>query len=289
MNKNSILNWTLLLILSIIWGSSFILMKKGLIGFNYLEVSFFRLIIAFLILIPFVKNSLRNIKRKHIFPLLVVSILGTVFPAILFANAQVYIDSAVAGMLNALTPIFTVISGFYLFNQKINLKTKGIGTIIGFVGTYILLSPNGEDGFIKYKMMIILATICYAISINTIKNKLLSLKPLEITTISSLFAVLPAFFYFLQLGSENTIRKIQHNLDSFYYLIILGIVCTSIAIILFNFLIKRSSALFASSTTYLIPVFALIWGIFDQETIHKNEVLGIGIILMGVFIMNYEN
>ena len=98
MNKNSILNWTLLLILSIIWGSSFILIKKGLIGFNYLEVSFFRLIIAFLILIPFVKNSLRNIKRKHIFPLLIVSILGTVFPAILFANAQVYIDSAVAGL-----------------------------------------------------------------------------------------------------------------------------------------------------------------------------------------------
>ena len=138
MNKNSILNWTLLLILSIIWGSSFILMKKGLIGFNYLEVSFFRLIIAFLILIPFVKNSLRNIKRKHIFPLLIVSILGTVFPAILFANAQVYVDSAVAGMLNALTPIFTVISGFCLFNQKINLKTKGIGTIIGTILTTLI-------------------------------------------------------------------------------------------------------------------------------------------------------
>jgi len=143
MNKNTIINWIILLILSIIWGSSFILMKKGLEGFNYLEVSFFRLIIAFVILSPFLISSLKNIKYQYIFPILIVSIVGTVIPAILFAFGQTYLNSSTAGMLNSLTPIFTLIIGVSFFQKSWNKKSI-IGIFIGLTGSYILKGCHAQ-------------------------------------------------------------------------------------------------------------------------------------------------
>lgn len=289
MEKKTIINWFILFILSLMWGSSFILMKKSLLVFNYIEVGFLRLIIAFLILSPLLLTSLRRIKKKHIIPLLIVSLIGTVIPAILFAKSQVFLDSSVAGMLNALTPIFTLIIGILFFNITTWNTRSIIGIIIGLMGTYILLSPSTiENNNILYSLLIIFATICYALSINTIKDKLDTLNSLDIAVISSFFsAVIPVVY----LSSKNTnllITKIYLHFDYFIYLLILGIICTSLAIILFNFLIKRSSALFASSTTYLIPIFAIMWGTIDSEIIQSHELIGITVILTGVFIMNYK-
>jgi len=288
MNKNNIEKWVILLILSIIWGSSFILMKKSLIAFSYLEVAFLRLMIAFFVLSPFVISSMRNMKTTYIIPILIVSIIGTVIPAILFAFAQIYLDSANTGMLNALTPIFTFIIGLTFFKKKWNL-TSIIGIITGLFGSYILLLPSNENIInTKYSLIVIFATICYAISINTIKDKLVSLKSLDIAVISSLCSCIIPVIYFLNNGLTITIAKIYNNLFSFAYLIILGIVCTSFAIILFNYLIKKTSAIFGSSTTYLIPVFAIIWGIIDNEIIQNHEIIGVIIIIIGVFVMNYK-
>ena len=289
MNKQTIANWAILLILSIVWGSSFILMKKSLISFSYLEVGFFRLIIAFIILSPFVISTILRLKKKHIIPLLIVSLIGTVFPAILFAKSQMYLNSTTAGMLNSLTPIFTLIIGLVWFQHKTWSSKNIIGILLGLIGTYILLFPESENTInTKYSLMIILSTIFYAISINTIKEKLGSLNPLDIAVASSLFSVFIPCFYVYNMGVINTLEKIYINISTFYYLIILGTFCTSLAIILFNYLIKRSNALFASSTTYLIPVFALIWGVLDAEIIGKNEIIGIIIILVGTFIMNHK-
>ena len=289
MNKRTIVNWFILFILSLMWGSSFILMKKSLLVFNYIEVGFLRLLIAFVILSPLLLTSLRRVEKKHIIPLLIVSLIGTVIPAILFAKSQVFLDSSVAGMLNALTPIFTLIIGILFFNRTTWNTRSLIGIIIGLMGTYILLSPSTiENNNILYSLLIIFATICYALSINTIKDKLDTLNSLDIAVISSFFsAVIPVVY----LSSKNTnivITKIYLHFDYFIYLLILGIICTSLAIILFNFLIKRSSALFASSTTYLIPIFAIIWGTIDSEIIQSHELIGITVILTGVFIMNYK-
>lgn len=289
MDKKTIINWFILFILSLMWGSSFILMKKSLLVFNYIEVGFLRLLIAFVILSPLLLTSLRRVEKKHIIPLLIVSLIGTVIPAILFAKSQVFLDSSVAGMLNALTPIFTLIIGILFFNRTTWNTRSLIGIIIGLMGTYILLSPSTiENNNILYSLLIIFATICYALSINTIKDKLDTLNSLDIAVISSFFsAVIPVVY----LSSKNTnivITKIYLHFDYFIYLLILGIICTSLAIILFNFLIKRSSALFASSTTYLIPIFAIIWGTIDSEIIQSHELIGITVILTGVFIMNYK-
>ena len=163
-------------------------MKKSLLIFNYLEVGFLRLIIAFIILSPFLILSLKKIKTKHIFPLLIVSVIGTVIPAVLFAKSQMFLESSVAGMLNALTPIFTLIIGILFFHVNKWGKSNIIGIIIGLIGTYILLSPSQlNTANIQYSLLIILATICYALSINTIKYKLQELKPLHIAVVSSFF------------------------------------------------------------------------------------------------------
>jgi len=288
MNKNSIENWVILLILSIIWGSSFILMKKSLINFSYLEVAFFRLVIAFFVLSPFLISSLKNMKTIYIIPILIVSIIGTLIPAMLFAFAQIYLDSANTGMLNALTPIFTFIIGLSFFKKKWDYNAI-LGIIIGLIGSYILLMPSNQNIInTKYSLIVILATICYAISINTIRDKLKLLKPLDIAVISSFFSFLIPITFFLNQGITVTIEKIYANLFSFFYLIILGVICTSFAIVLFNYLIKKTSAVFGSSTTYLIPVFAIIWGVIDNEIIENHEIIGIIIILVGVLVMNYK-
>ena len=288
MDKNNIEKWGILLILSIIWGSSFILMKKGLLHFTYLEVSFWRLIVAFFVLSPFLLSSAKKIKTIHIVPLLIISIIGTLIPAVLFAFAQTHLNSANTGMLNALTPIFTFIIGITLFKSTWNTNSI-IGITIGLLGSYILLLPSSINTInTKYSLLVILATICYAISINTIKTKVKSLKPLDIAVISSFFAVIIPLFYVFNSGVSLTFLKINNHMVSFFCIIILGVICTSFAIILFNYLIQRTSALFGSSTTYLIPVFAIIWGVSDDETIKIHEIIGMIIILIGVFIMNYK-
>ena len=272
-----------------IWGSSFILMKKSLIKFNYMEVGFYRLMIAFIVLSPFLYSAIRKVKKHHIIPLLIVSLIGTVLPAIIFAKSQMHIQSSLACMLNSLTPFFTLIFGIIIFNKQLKFGNI-IGIIIGLIGTYILLSPIKENLInTKYNLLIIFATMCYAISINTIKDKLHSLKALDIAVISSMLSAIVPFIYLFNSGVLYNVEKIHLNLSHFYYLIVLGGICTSLAIILFNYLIKRSSALFGSSTTYLIPVFAIIWGIIDSEFISNQELISIGIILTGVFIMNKKN
>ena len=297
MNKNSIKNWIILLVLSLTWGSSFILMKKSLESFTSLEVAFLRLIIAFFVLCPLFIYSFRKLKTSHIIPLLIISIIGTVIPAIIFAySISKNLDSSTAGMLNSLTPIFTFIIGVIVFNQRAWQKENIIGILIGLMGTYILLYPFNSGLDIKLSVIIIIATLCYAISINTIKECLHTLNPIDIAVLSSFFSVIIPVIYltydysgiYHQIEEVNIIEKISTNTSSFYYLIILGSICTSAAILLFNYLIKRSNALFASSTTYLIPIFAIIWGLIDQEEIMKNEIIGIIVILIGVFIMNYK-
>ena len=272
MNKNNAENWGILLILSIIWGSSFILMKKSLLDFSYLEVAFFRLIIAFFFLSPFIVSSMKRMRRVYIAPILIVSMIGTVTPAVLFAFAQIHLNSANAGMLSALTPIFTFITGILLFQKKWN-NLSVLGITIGFLGSYVLLLPSNINIInTKYSLIVILATVCYAVSINTIKDKLHLMKPLDIAVISSFFSFIIPAIYVLNHGLSSAINKINSHPSSFLYIIILGGICTSLAILLFNYLIKKTSALFGSSTTYLIPVFAIIWGILDNEIIQKNEI-----------------
>ena len=286
MNKKIVIDWLLVVILSIIWGSSFILMKKSLIKFSYFEVGAYRLIISLIVLVPFLPSVVKNLKKKHLLPIFTVGIIGTLLPAIFFAKSQLYVKSALAGMLNSLTPIFTLTISVLIFKRSWN-NYNLIGVIISLLGTFILLNPtNIYYQNVEYTFLIILATLFYAVSINTIREKLKELRPIEIAAGSSFAASILPCIYIFKSDVGIKINNIIMNFTHFSYLIILGLVCTSVAIILFNKLIKRTNALFASSTTYLIPVFAIIWGLIDCEKIDINELIGISIILIGVYTMN---
>lgn len=288
MNNNSekLINYGLMVLLALIWGSSFILMKKGLIVFNDIEVAQLRMGIAWLSLLPFVWKKLFTIKKKFIIPILVVGLFGNGFPAFLFTKAQTELDSSLIGILNALVPLFTFVFAMLLFKTKVKVGQL-IGILLGLSGAIWLIAGGGlvlENA--NYSCYIIVATMCYAISLNTIKNYLKEMSAIDISGLA-FFVVGP--FCLLALGLSDFSFKMMNSEGAnlaLFYIVILSTVGTSIALILFNQLVKKTTAIFASSVTYLIPIVAIFWGFVDGEIITLNHFIGIAIILGGIHLVN---
>ena len=275
-----------MVLLALIWGSSFILMKKGLIVFNDIEVAQLRMGIAWLSLLPFVWKKLFTIKKKFIIPILVVGLFGNGFPAFLFTKAQTELDSSLIGILNALVPLFTFVFAMLLFKTKVKVGQL-IGILLGLSGAIWLIAGGGlvlENA--NYSCYIIVATMCYAISLNTIKNYLKEMSAIDISGLA-FFVVGP--FCLLALGLSDFSFKMMNSEGAnlaLFYIVILSTVGTSIALILFNQLVKKTTAIFASSVTYLIPIVAIFWGFVDGEIITLNHFIGIAIILGGIHLVN---
>ena len=273
-------------ILALIWGSSFILMKKGLLVFNDLEVAQLRMSIAWLTLVPFVFKKIKTIERTHLIPLFIVGFFGNGIPAFLFAKAQTVLDSSLVGILNALVPIFTFIIGLIFFKIKFK-KNQLFGILIGFFGAFWLISFEGIllNNAI-YSFYIIVATICYAISLNTIKIYLSKIDAVDITGLA-LFSIGPICLVSLFFSNFSyKIINIDGAVVAFIYIFILSTVGTSIALILFNQLIKQTSSLFASSLTFLIPLVAIFWGFIDGEEIIFFHLLATSVIFCGIYLIN---
>lgn len=275
-----------MLLLAFIWGSSFILMKKGLIVFNDIQVAQLRMGIAWLSLLPFVWKKLFSIEKKHIIPIIIVGLFGNGFPAFLFTKAQTELDSSLIGILNALVPLFTFIIAVFLFKTKVKVS-QIIGLILGLSGAIWLIAGGGlvlENA--HYSWYIIAATLCYAISLNTIKNYLQEMSAMDISGLA-FFVVGP--FCLIALGFSDFGDKMTHHQGAYLalaYILILSTVGTSIALVLFNQLVKGTTAIFASSVTYLIPIVAIFWGFVDGEIISLNHFIGIAIILGGIHLIN---
>jgi len=286
--SDRIFRWGILVLLAFIWGSSFILMKIGLVSIPFHELGALRMLIAFFSLIPFGIRAWSRLDRKYWKFLLVVGICGNGAPAFLFAYAQSFINSSLAGMLNSLVPLFTLLVGLIFFRFKPK-SMNIIGVIIGLIGAFFLLYKPGIklDTSAFYGLYIVVATICYAISVNTIKRFLHDLPSAVITSTSLLFVGPPCGIYlftFTDFGMRLSFDPIF--LKSLIAIIVLSVFATGMAIIFFNMLIKRVSALYASSVTYLIPVIAIMWGMVDGETIAFTQMLGMGGILTGVYLIN---
>lgn len=289
MNKQqSFLAWGLLITLAIIWGSSFILIKKALNVYSAGEVGALRIVSAFLFLLPFGIRSLKKVERRH-WPLLFsVGMFGSLLPSFLFATAQTRIPSSVAGILNALTPLFTLVLGASLFQQKITLR-KLAGVVLGFVGSGALIFAGSEGSidFNYYALFVVLATVFYGANLNLIKFKIPDLSARVITSIS-LSIVGPAAMAYLIFFTPFT-SKIGVQEGSYLALgavSLLGILGTAIALILFNQLVKITSPLFTSSVTYIIPVIAVVWGLIDDESLYFGHYLGMALITIGVYLAN---
>lgn len=281
--------WIILILLALIWGSSFILIKRGLEYFSSMQVGALRISITFAVLFPFVWKRIHHISRNEWKYLTLVGLIGSFFPAFLFAKAQTGIDSSLAGILNSLTPLFTVIIGLGFFSLKIKWFNIA-GVLIGLTGAVGLISISGGKSFefnFHYAIYIIFATICYATNVNVVKYKLKDTDALTITIFSFFIIGLPALIYLL--GFTGFIRQVTTEpeaVKAFGYISILAVVGTAAALFAFNKLVKITSPVFASSVTYLIPVVAVTWGTVDGENMTLKSFLWMAVILAGIFLVN---
>lgn len=286
LKEESLLPWLLLLGLSLVWGSSFILIKKGLVVFSAGEVGAIRIMVASLFLLPMALPHLKGLNARQWKLLFVTGLLGNFFPAFLFALAETQLTSALTGILNALTPLFVLLVGLAFFKQKIILRT-GIGLFIGFAGTAFLIFMGAENiGNINYYVFyVILATLCYGINLNIIKYFFQHLSAKEITSISLLLVGPIAIIYLFAATDFTHKMAFQEGAwIAFFYIFILGVLGTAIALLFFNRLVKITSPIFTSLVTYLIPIVAIAWGILDGETVLAGHYIGMAVIILGILV-----
>ena len=290
--KSSVLVWVIFFLLILTWGSSFILIKKGLTVFSSNEVGALRTAISSLVLLPFVILRFSKISLKQWKLLAILGVMNGLLPPFLFAKAQTGIDSHLAGVLNSLTPLLTLLIGLLFFH----LKTKWynvLGIIIGLLGTIGLLSISGGKSLefnFSYGIYIIIATTCYGISANIIKYLLYDLDAISIAAFSFFIVGVPLIFYLL--GFTDILHQLKYDnnfCEGIIYITILAVFGTAIALIAFNKLIKMTNVIFATSITYLIPVVALLWGIMDGESLGIINLLWISVIIIGVVLVNASN
>lgn len=277
-----------LLLLGLTWGSSFILMKQGLKSYDPDEVAIIRISASFLFLLPFMIPKYKLVPRDRYRYLFFAGLLGNGIPAFLFATAQTRIDSSLAGILNSTAPIFTLIVGWMFFSLTFKLSAA-TGIMIGLAGTVYLLVFNkgvGQGNSYIYAILPLIASVCYAFSTNIIKTHLKDLPALMVTAGALSFIGPPSLIYLLFSNVPQKAMSSPEHLQNLLFVIILGVVGTSLAVLIFNFLIKHTTVLFAASVTYLVPMFAISWGIFLGENITIHYFIGVLIILTGVTLAN---
>jgi drug/metabolite transporter (DMT)-like permease len=283
--QNTVRNWLLLVLIGTIWGSSFILMKKGLIVFSATQIAALRMGLAWLVTLPFLLPRFGQISKKEWLVLLSVGLFGNGLPAFLFATAQTKIDSSLAGMLNSLVPILTMIFGLALFGLR-TWFLQVVGLFIGFLGAILLIvMPGGIDGFKPEALLVVVASMCYAFNLNMVR-KFLPTMPSMVITAGSFLWIGPACIIYLFSTDFVARLDYDHALRSFGAIAILAVVGTTIAVLMFNKLIQSGGALFASMVTYIVPVVAIVWGVLDGEKVSVWSISGVFVILAGVYLVN---
>jgi drug/metabolite transporter (DMT)-like permease len=288
-NKNSPLSIALLLILALIWGTSFILMKKGLLVFDPGEVAALRVMIAGIILSPLAIMKWKEIRLTHISTLFFSGLMGVFIPAFLFTSAQRHIDSSVAGILNTLSPLWTMIMGALFFKLRFT-RAAVLGILIGLAGTIVLMisrSAGQFAGINLYGLLIVLACAFYGLNLNYIKFKIADLRSLTITSISVvLIAPLGAIYLFGFTGFTDKLASVPGAWTAFGFIALLALMSTAVAVSIFNKLVKMTTPLFASSVTYIMPIVSVMWGVLDGEKLFLSHFIGMSAILGGVYLAN---
>jgi len=283
--QTNTLKWLFLTVLALIWGSSFILIKKGLVGLSPMQLGSLRIIFSALFLIIIGFRSITEIKQHQWKYIALTSLFGTFIPAFLFAIAQTQISSSVSSILNSLTPLNTLIIGGLVFGLSFK-RTQVFGVIIGLIGTLLLIvngAMNQPNQNYWYTVLVLIASICYATNVNLLKKHLSDVKPLSISTGNFLVMLVPALIVLFSTDFLSIVENAEVQ-NSMIYIIILGVVGTGIANIIFFKLIQMSSPVFATSVTYLIPVVAFFWGLLDNEMLTPIQFIGAFIILIGVYL-----
>lgn len=291
-SENSLKNWALLTILTLIWGSSFILIKRGLEVFSPGEVGAYRMVAAASLLLPLSLPRLKKLNKTQVKNLILAGLLGSFIPAFLFPMAQTQLSSSLTGVLNALTPLFVVLVGALFFNSRIT-RRNAFGLFIAFIGVIVLVTYKEGGGWESltginaYGLFVIAACICYSFNLHVIKTRFTKLKSIEISSLS-LLMILPMALLYLFAGTQFSYKLATHPgaWQALGYLTILGMIGTATALILFNIMIKSASPFFASLVTYTIPIVAIMWGVLDGEVLLVGHYIGIAGVILGVWIGN---
>ncbi|EAQ39884.1 EamA family transporter [Dokdonia sp. MED134] len=286
---NKSLKWIYLFVLSIIWGSSFILIKKGLVGLDPLQLGALRILFSATVLLLFGWKSLKKIKKSDWKWIGITGILGTGLPVFLFAFAETEIDSAVVGILNSSVPLLAFIFGILLFGAQF-IQRQFIGVLLGLVGAGALIyigAQINEGQNYWYASLVIIAASFYALNVNIIKRHLQEVPAIAIAAGNFVFLIIPAAiilaisgFFDLPVTTDATLQQ------SIGYIVILSIFGTALAKVMFNKLVQMSNPVFASSVTYLMPIISVMWGLLDGEAFTMLQFIATLIILVGVYIGN---
>jgi drug/metabolite transporter (DMT)-like permease len=286
-NRNK--KWLYLVILSLVWGSSYILIKKTLIALTPLQLGSLRIIFTTIILLAIGFSSLKKIPKNKWKWIFLTGYIGSFFPSFLFAFAQTEIDSGVAAILNSLTPLATLIIGLGFFKFIIDSK-QIVGVIIGLIGSFLLIyegSTINPDQNLLLVAFIIAASICYASSVNILKAHLQEVPAISIALGNFLCILPPALIILFSSGFLNiNFAESPEVQNSLFYILILAIFGSAFAKVLFNRFIQIASPVFASSVTYTLPIVAIMWGYLDGESINNRQLLATAIILVGVYLAN---
>lgn len=281
--------WLLLTALALIWGSSFILMKKGLVVYTPGQVAGIRMTVAAAASLLLASKRLRKLDFSKVRYMAVVGLVGSGIPAFLFATAQTRISSYLAGMLNALTPVFTLLIGSLFFHSRFK-GWQVLGVMIGFVGAAGLIFVRANGGLnteSAFAALIVIATCCYGISVNTIKTFLAEQDSLVISTVALCIVGIPYAAYLFSTDFLHRLTNIPGASQAFVSLVLLSVFGTAISNVLYFRLVKVAGPLFASAVTYLMPVIALGWGLADGEKLHPLHLPAMMLILAGVGLISY--
>ncbi|MFK7756100.1 MAG: DMT family transporter [Flavobacteriales bacterium] len=286
-----------LVFLALIWGSSFILMNLVLkdsdknMLYSPMALGAMRLVLAGLVLAPVAIKHIRKLKGELFWPVLIVGVFGNGIPAFLFAVSLNHIDSGLAGILNSLVPLSTVLLGVVLFQLKINKFTL-LGVFVGLLGAIgLVVMKKGvsvDAGYLGYAGLVILATLCYALSVNTIQHKLKGTDAIVIASLGLFLAALPSSLILAFTDFKEVLTSNPEGIKGLGFCFILSAVGTAFALVLFNKLVQKSSAVFASMVTYLIPIVAVMWGIYYGEQYSLPQLAFGLVILLGVYIVKWS-
>ncbi|MEO7989600.1 MAG: DMT family transporter [Chryseolinea sp.] len=288
-DQNRATSIILLTVLSLIWGTSFILIKQGLKVFSPDEVGALRVSAATIFLLPFALLRFKELSKTDYFNLFISGMMGIFIPAFLFALAQTKIESSVAGILNTLSPVWTMILGAIFFSQRF----KGyalLGIVISFAGAVILALSRSSatiSGFNIYALLIVLACALYGANLNWLKFRVHNINSITITSVALILTGPFAMLYLFGFTDFTTkLVEAPGAWKAFGYIAVLALMSTAIANLLFTQLLKISTPLFASSVTYIMPIVAVMWGVLDGEQLFIGHFIGMIAILVGVYLAN---
>jgi drug/metabolite transporter (DMT)-like permease len=275
-------HWLVLATLSLIWGTSYILMKKGLESFSTFQIGSLRVLITALVLMPVAVRNLKKLNSVNIWSIVIIGLFGSGIPAFLFPLAQTRIDSSLAGMLNSLSPVFTLVIGIMFYNREV-IRSQIAGVFLGLLGALGLLY-SGSFNFNFYGLFVVLATLLYGISSNEV-SKVKSLNGLQITSLA--FFIMSPFALILLLFTDfHAATETANWMRNLGFIVILSVIGSAFSLIIFYALIRDTSPVFASMTTYFIPIIATLWGLSDNEKLTSAMFFSVAVIFCGVYLIN---